>query len=233
MKTEPLSLDRKIALFSRAALFSRLSSRAQKELAELATSIQHGKNEIVFQAQTPCDAFILVEHGLVRVYRYSATGKRLTYLLAGPGEPLNLIGPFTGAPRDYVAETSTETTTVSIERKAFTEFAFSHPQLIITIIDILGQAVDSSNSRILDMLDKKVIQRLKRVLHTLSGKFGPVLNFTATEIADLTSTTTESALRVLSDLRQNGIIEKSRGQIKILKPDALIDPQDQGQDLWI
>lgn len=231
MKTEPVSFETMITLFSRAALFSGLSPRAVKDLAELATSKHYAKKEIVFQSQTPCDAFTLVEQGLVRVYRYSATGKRLTYLLAGPGEPLNLVGPFTGAPRDYMAEASTDTTIVSIERKAFTGFAFSHPQLIITIIDILGQAVDSSNSRILDMLDKKVIQRLKRVLHTLSEKFGPVLNFTAMEIADLASTTTESTLRVLSDLRQNGIIEKSRGQIKILKPDELIDPE--GQHLWI
>jgi CRP-like cAMP-binding protein len=231
MITEPVSFERKITLFSRAALFSGLSPRAVKELAELATSKHYEKNGIVFQSQTPCDAFTLVEQGLVRVCRYSATGKRLTYLLAGPGEPLNLVGPFTGAPRDYMAEASTDTTIVAIERKAFTGFAFSHPQLIIAIIDILGKAVDSSNSRILDMLDKKVIQRLKRVLHTLSEKFGPVLNFTAMEIADLASTTTESTLRVLSDLRQNGIIENSRGQIKILKPDELIDPL--GQHLWI
>jgi len=231
MKTEPVTLKRKIALFSRSALFKGLSPRAQADLAEIAGSKHYLKNDIVFQSQEPCDAFIIVEEGLVRVSRYSATGKRLTYMLAGRGEPLNLVGPFTGAPRDYVAEASTETTIVYIDRKSFTEFAFDHPQLVITIIDILGQAVDSSNSRILDMLDKKVIQRLKRVLHTLSEKFGPVLNFTAMEIADLASTTTESALRVLSDLRQDGIIEKSRGQINILKPEALIDPEC--EDLWI
>jgi hypothetical protein len=47
----------------------------------------------------------------------------------------------------------------------------------------------------------------------------------------LGSTTTESSLRVLGDLRQKGIIEKSRGQIYILKPEALIDPEC--DDLWI
>lgn len=231
MKTEPANLGRKVAIFGCSALFEGLSSKAQTDLAELAGLKHFAKNDIIYHSQEPCNAFTIVAEGLVRVSRYSATGKRLTYLLAGPGEPLNLVGPFTGNPRDYVAEASTEATIVFIDRKAFTEFAFNHPRLIINIIDILGQAVDSSNSRILDMLDKKVIQRLKRVLHTLSGKFGPVLNFTAMEIADLASTTTESALRVLSDLRQNGIIEKSRGKISILKPEALIDPEC--EDLWI
>ncbi|BBO68156.1 cyclic nucleotide-binding protein [Desulfosarcina alkanivorans] len=231
MKTDPESLGRKIALFRNANLFKELSPKAHLDLAEMAARQHYEKNDIIFQAQEPCDVFTIVEKGLVRVCRYSATGKRLTYLLAGPGEPLNLIGPFTGASRDYVAESCTDTVIMSIERKAFAKFSLGHPQLIIAIIEILGQAVDSSNSRILDMQDKKVIQRLKRVLHTLSEKFGPVLNFTAMEIADLASTTTESALRVLSDLRQEGIIEKSRGQIDILKPEALIDPES--EDLWI
>jgi CRP-like cAMP-binding protein len=231
MMKDRVSLSHKMALFSRAAVFKGLSTDAQRELAHLAVAMRYVKGDVVFHAEEPCDAFTLVEEGLIRVSRYSALGKRLTYLLAGPGEPLNLVGPFTGAPRANVAEAATDAAIVSIARKEFARFAFSHPPLVINIIDILGQAVDSSNSRILDMLEKKVIQRLKRVLHTLTEKFGPTLNFTAVEIAELASTTTESSLRVLGDLRQQGIIEKSRGQIHILNPDALSDPES--EDLWI
>lgn len=224
-------LEERIALFSRAAIFKGLSKDAQKDLAKLALSKQYAKNEIVFQSDEPCDAFAIVGDGLIRVSRYSALGKRLTYLLAGPGEPINLVGPFTGAPREYIAEAAQDTTVVSIDRRDFIQFAFAHPQLIINIINTLGYAVDSSNSRILDMLDKKVVDRLKRVLRTLLKKYGPILNFTSAEIAELAGTTTESALRVMGDLRQDGIIEKRRGQIEILKPEALADP-DSGT-LWL
>lgn len=231
MIREPVNLEKKIALFRGAALFKGLSMDAQKDLAELAVSKQYARNEIVFQPDEPCDAFTIVEDGLIRVSRYSALGKRLTYLLAGPGEPINLVGPFTGAPREYVAEAARDSTIVSIDRELFIHFAFAHPQLIVNIIGTLGHAVDSSNSRILDMLDKKVVDRLKRVLHTLLKKYGPVLNFTSAEIAELTGTTTETALRVMGDLRQNGIIEKRRGQIEILTPEALADPDS--ETFWI
>ncbi|MEJ2038376.1 MAG: Crp/Fnr family transcriptional regulator [Desulfosarcinaceae bacterium] len=224
-------LEKKIALFNQAAIFKGLPTEAQKELAELAVLKHYAKNEIVFQCEEPCSAFSVVEDGLIRVSRYSALGKRLTYLLAGPGEPINLVGPFTGAPREYVAEAGQDTTLISIDRMDFIRFAFAHPQLIINIIDTLGQAVDSSNSRIMDMLDKKVVDRLKRVLHTLLKKYGPILNFTSAEIAELAGTTTESALRVMGDLRHDGIIEKRRGQIEILKPEALADPGSEA--LWI
>ncbi|GAB6908722.1 Crp/Fnr family transcriptional regulator [Desulfosarcina cetonica] len=230
MKTTD-TMDRIVVLFKRAAVLKGIPLKAQREFAAMAVLKHFDKNEILSQAEEPCDSFILVEEGMIRVSRYSPLGKRLTYLLAGPGEPINLIGPFTGAPRANVAEAAIDSTIVSIERKDFLAFAFAHTQLIINILEILGQALDSSNSRILDMQEKKVVQRLKRVLHGLSEKFGPLLNFTAVEIADLASTTTESALRVLGNLRQKGIIEKSRGQIHIVKPEALMDPES--EDLWI
>jgi CRP-like cAMP-binding protein len=141
------------------------------------------------------------------------------------------VGPFTGAPRAYVAEAMMDSTILSVNRKDFLAFAFANHQLVINIIGVLGNAVDSSNTRILDMQEKKVIQRLKRVLHTLYQKFGPTLNFTAEEIAELAGTTTESTLRVLTDLRYNSVIGKSRGRIQILKPEVLIDAE--AEDLWI
>ncbi len=231
MTKQPDHREKKIAFISRAAIFKGLSEQARKNFADLAVSIRYAKNEIVFHSHEPCSSFVLVEHGLIRVSRYSALGKRLTYLLAGPGEPINLVGPFTGAPRAYVAEAALDSTILSVKRKDFLAFAFANHQLVINIIGILGYAVDSSNTRILDMLEKKVVQRLKRVLYTLAQKFGPTLNFTAAEIAELASTTTESSLRVLTDLRHNGIIGKSRGQIHILKPEALSDAE--AEDLWI
>lgn len=231
MKKASDHLERKMALIGRAVIFKGISEHARRDFADLAVSVSYAKNDIVFQCEEPCSAFILVDQGLIRVSRYSALGKRLTYLLAGPGEPINLVGPFTGAARAYVAEAVRDTIILSVNRKEFLAFAFANHQLIINIVEILGHAVDSSNTRILDMLEKKVIQRLKRVLHTLSKKFGSTLNFTAEEIAELASTTTESSLRVLADLRNNGIIEKSRGQIHILNPEALIDAE--AEDLWI
>lgn len=228
---ESRDLERKVALFGRAAVMKGLSPAAQKQIADAAVIKRYTKNEVVFRSDEPYDDFALVECGLIRVSRYSALGKRLTYLLAGPGEPINLVSPFTRASRANMAEAARDTTIVSVANKIFIEFAFAHPQIVINIIDTLGQAVDSSNSRILDMLEKRVIERLKRTLSTLSKKFGPVLNFTAVEIAELAGTTTETALRVLGNLRDEGTIVKRRGQIHIIHHEALNDPES--DELWI
>ncbi|MFH1982457.1 MAG: hypothetical protein ABIL58_11480 [Pseudomonadota bacterium] len=68
-----------------------------------------------------------------------------------------------------------------------------HPNLIITAISILGKAVDSANLRIINLIEKRVADRLARVLYTLYNKFGSPVNFTRYEMAALTGTTPESA----------------------------------------
>ena len=226
-----LSFEEKVELLSLSFGFKNLSAGTHRELAAKAESRHYQKNVVIFGPDEPCRYFYLVADGLVRVSISSSEGNRLTYLLAVRGEPLNLVGPFTGSPRIMAAETSTDTTMLLIEREVFTQFAFHHPVLIIDIIAKLGESLDSANSRILDMQEKKVDQRLNRILYTLYKKFGPTLKFTSAELAELAGTTTESSIRALSQLRQKGIIETGRRIISIIKPDAI--ELSETSPLWI
>ena len=81
---------------------------------------------------------------------------------------------------------------------------------------ILGQAIDSANSRIIDMFEKPVELRLMKVLHTLYRKFGNPIPFTSFELAELAGTTTESALRAMGRLRREGLVRSQRGEVHIL-----------------
>jgi CRP-like cAMP-binding protein len=173
----------------------------------------------------------MVARGLVRVSIHSSTGVRVTYLLAGPGEPLNLVGPFTGGARPYAAEALTDACVAEIRRDDFISFTFKNPVVLSNIIGILGEAVDSANSRILDMMDKKVHQRLERVLYTLYRKFGSILEFTSGELAELAGTTTESTLRAMARFRACGIVRTGRGRIVITNPEILGNPNT--PTLWI
>ena len=210
-------------IFRQALGFEGLEDSHCDELAGLAFERALSKGETLFNAGDPCDLFHVVGRGLVKVYVCSSSGFRMTYLMAGPGEPLNLVGPFTGEPRILSAEAMEDSIVLCVERKAFSSFAFDHPILITNIIAILGMAVDSANSRMIDMLEKRVDQRLLRVLYTLYEKFGHILYFTSTELAELTGTTTESTLRAMARLRQMGVIQSGRAEVRILQPEFLMD----------
>ena len=229
--SDGLSVKDKVAFFERALGFEGLAASAIQELAHLAAVKSYAKGDIIFLPNEPCRHFQIVVRGLVKVSIYAPSGFRLTYLLAGQGEPLNLIGPFTGAIRPISAKALKKSLVLCIGRDDFVSVAFNHPIIFSNTISILGRAIDSANLRILDMVEKRVEQRLARVLYTLHTKFGSTLNFTSSELAELTGTTTESALRALGRFRKIGAIRSGRATIQIL--DAGLLTSDEQEKLWL
>jgi len=189
------------------------------------------KGEQLFQQQEACRYVYLVVQGLIKVYATSKNGTRMTFLMARPGEPLNLITPLAGRPRPVVAEAMKNSVVAALDRDIFLAVALDNPVIITNIIALLGRAMDSSHLRIMDMMEKKVDERLSRTLFSLYRKFGTPLNFTSIEIAGIVGTTTESVLRAMGRLKKADIIVSSRGRIEVKNPKAL---EKYGiESLWI
>ena len=228
---DTLTLSDKTAFFETAGMFKGLDSVAARELARLAFTMAFTKGDAIFTPIEPSCHFYLVKTGLVKVSIYSISGFKLTYLLAENGEPLNLVSPFTCSLRSTAAEALTDVLLVCVSQEDFLRFALKRPQMIINAVSTLGKAVDSANLRIIDLIEKRVEDRLARVLYTLYSKFGSPVSFTSFELAALTGTTSESTLRALGCLREKGLIRSERGQTHILDPAALI-PQEK-ETLWL
>ncbi len=64
--------------------------------------------------------------------------------------------------------------------------------------------------------EEAVEQRLAKTLLMLSSRLGHTLPFTRQDIADMTGTTIETAIRTMSQLRERGIIRSVRGKVVIL-----------------
>ncbi|MFO7986372.1 MAG: Crp/Fnr family transcriptional regulator [Desulfatiglandaceae bacterium] len=204
------------------------------DLSKLESSVEFRTfemGETVFLQSSPCTSFYIVSRGLVKVSICSPSGMQVTYLLAEEGEPLNLVGPFTSEPRLLAASTLSQSHLAIIPQQPFLSFVYQHPMVIRNIMCILGQAIDSANQRIIDMFEKPVDMRLRKVLRTLHRKFGNPLTFTSLELADLAGTTVESALRAMSRLRRAGLVRSKRREIYILDADEL---ETQCQEiLWV
>ncbi len=228
---EMFGLDEIAAIFEQSIGFRGLTPPTRHAMAAKAISIRFAKGDTIFHANEPQRHFYLVAEGLVRVSICSLEGHRLTYLLAVAGEPLNLVSTFSKKTRMIEARAMRDSMVVLLKQTDFIAFAFQHPSVISEIITVLGNAVDSANSRILDMVGKNVDQRMRRILHALYLKFGPDLRFTSIEIAEMIGTTVESSLRALSKLRKKGLIATQRGRIGILKPEAFTDSDS--DILWL
>ena len=226
-----LGIEQLVSFFQKSIVLKNLPNDCYRELALKSNILKFKKHSIIYRNNEPFSDFCLVKTGLVRVSMCSSSGKKITYLLAHSGEPINIMAAFRPNLRELEAEAVQESEIVRFSQKDFVTFANRHPTIYYNLMDILGEGIDSINSRLMDLIDQKVEFRIKRVLLSLHNKFGTPLNFTSAELAEIAGTTTESALRVFSQFRDQGIIKTSRGQIEILNPAYLID--EERDNMWL
>ena len=211
----------KAEILRRSFIFSKLSDDELSELTNLAIERSLTPGEFVFWDGDAPDWFYMVIEGKVKVLKHSSLGKEFIIAFFGPGEMFGEVAVFENKPYPASAQAVTETKVFGIKREDFLSFLANRPQVALRIISVLGGRLRDAQSRLRDLTGERVEQRLASVLLMLSSKIGLTLPFTRQEIADMVGTTTETAIRVMSQLKDRGIIRAVRGKVIILDEEKL------------
>jgi len=199
-----------------SSIFSRLNDDELGELANLTIERTFMPNEFIFWDGDTPDWFYMVTEGKVKVLKHSSSGKEFIIAFFGPGEMFGEVAVFENKPYPASAQAVIETKVVGIKREDFLSFLANRPQVSLRTINVLGERLRDAQSRLRDLAGERVEQRLASVLLMLSTKLGSTLPFTRQEIADMAGTTTETAIRIMSSLKDRRIIRTVRGKVIIL-----------------
>jgi len=216
-----LKYSSKAQILRSYSIFSSLNDDELSELADL--SIEHSfmSNEFIFWDGDAPDWFYIVAEGKVKVLKHSSLGKEFVIAFFSPGEMFGEVAVFENKPYPASAQAVTETKVVGVKREDFLSFLANRPQVALRIINVLAGRLRDAQGRLRDLAGERVEQRLASVLLMLSAKLGPTLAFTRQEIADMVGTTTETAIRVMSHLKDRGIISSVRGKVIVLDEEKL------------
>ena len=205
----------KAQVLKSSSVFSNLNDEEIAELAALATERSFGANEFIFWDGDAPEWFYVVADGNVKVLKHSSQGKEFIIAFFGPGEMFGEVAVFEDKPYPASAQAASETRVVGIMRDDFLTFLANRPQVALRIINVLGGRLRDAQNRLRDLAGERVEQRLASVLLMLSAKLGLTLPFTRQELADMVGTTIETAIRVMSSLKDRGIIRSVRGKVII------------------
>ena len=211
----------KAQILRSSPIFSSLNDGELGELADLYIERSFMPNEFIFWDGDVPEWFYIVAEGKVKVLKHSSLGKEFIITFFGPGEMFGEVAVFENKPYPASAQAVVETKVVGIKRDEFLSFLANRPQVVLRIISVLAGRLRDAQGRLRDLAGERVEQRLAGVLLMLSSKLGPTLPFTRQEIADMTGTTTETAIRVMSHLKDRGIIRSVRGKVIILDEEKL------------
>jgi len=206
--------------FSTIQLFKRLSPTERQRLAAVSREKRYAKGETVFRAGEPAEVVCIVKEGRVHLMKFLEGGQASTTCVMAPGETFCCLPALDRKPYPVDAIAAADSVVVRIPTSAFHELLQRNPAFLqdslCLFCDRLRQVEDKSC-----MAYESVEQRLAQALLTLSKKFGPTIPLTKHELAELANTTVETTIRVLSQLKKQGIIKSSRGSTTIAKPDQL------------
>lgn len=208
-------------ILKQSLIFSCLDKDELVELGALAIQSRYKPGEYVFWEGDAPEWFYIVAEGRIKVLKHSSQGKEFIIAFFEPGEMFGEVAVFEDKPYPASAQAAIETTVLGIKKKDFLSFFEARPQVALRIINILGGRLRDAQSRLSDLAGERVEQRLAKTLLMLSSKLGSSLPFTRQEIADMAGTTIETAIRLMSRLKERGIIRSVRGKTIILNETKL------------
>jgi CRP/FNR family transcriptional regulator, nitrogen oxide reductase regulator len=204
-----------INFLKQSPVFSALNENELQDMVSLVKERRLVPDEVIFWEDDPSDWFYIVLRGKVKVTKMTSAGKEIILSFFGPGEIIGEVAVFENKPYPATAQSVIESRLISIRKSDFLNFLLKHPEVSLKIIGVLSGRLRESQSRLRDLAGEKVEQRLARLLLMLSSKLGSTLPFTRQELSDMTGTTTETTIRVLSQWKNRSIIRSVRGEIII------------------
>jgi CRP/FNR family transcriptional regulator len=210
-------------------IFRRLSPEDRARLAPHAKIRDYAKGERIFTEGSPSDRFYSIASGRVKVFKMTPAGKDVILEIFGVGDPLGAVAVYEGWPFPASAVALEDTTCVTIERPAFFSLLESHPTLVRGLLLGLTYRLIELTNRLAELTGGRVEPRLARLFLKLADEVGKPaqggtfipMPLSRQEIADLSGTTIETAIRIMSRWGKERIVLTEKDGFLLLDAGAL------------
>jgi CRP-like cAMP-binding protein/CheY-like chemotaxis protein len=180
------------------------------------------KTEIFAEGDTPANIFF-VKSGSVKVFKSHQDGKELITNIYNPNDFFGFEAILEGDEYNESAVALQDSEIISIPRQDFVTLLQSHPDVSRAFISLLCKKVAEKEKQLLNLAYNSVRQRtaeaLLRVRDLKDEK--EKIQISRDDLAKVVGTASESVIRVLSDFKDEGLIEIEGGKIKITQPAKL------------
>lgn len=191
------------------------------------TTLTFKKGEALFEEGESTNGVYCIKSGICKMTKLSANGKDQIVKLAQEGDLIDK--------RLIISEELSNTSAIALEdmqvcfipREPILKAFCSNNQFSLLMMRSICSDLKDANEMILNMAQKSVKSRLAFTLLHLQDQFGIdadkslKINLSRDELATMIGTATESAIRLLSELKKARFIDLQGKKILILEPNQL------------
>jgi CRP/FNR family transcriptional regulator len=217
------------ALLRTNAIFAALPARELDALTAAAREESYRVREYVFMEGDPALWFYIVRSGRVKILRHSRTGRDVVLEMLGPGEVFGGVAVIERRPYPASAQVVEVATVVKLPAEVLLPLTERQPSIIKEMALMIGRrlrsAHDSVKSLAVDPVEARLAARLLRLAGSegTARKTGLTLPFhlTRQSLADMTGTTVETTIRIMSRWLKNGLFLDDNGRFVLTDVAAL------------
>jgi len=210
-------------------VFADLPADEIAALAAVAREDRYPARELLFSEGDAPAWFWLVRTGRVKILRQSRGGKEIVLELLGPGEPFGGMAALEARPYPASAQAMEACAVVRIPPEPIVALARRHPSFVREMAGMLARRLRGAHDSVKSLATRSVEGRLAVRLIRLAesegvrDQRGLVLPFRVTRqtLADMTGTTVETTIRVLSRWLKKGIVEEEGGRLIVPSVEVL------------
>lgn len=187
------------------------------------------KGQIIFKQGSYPHGLYCVNSGKTKLYQLAENGREQIVRLTKEGDILGYRALLSNEQYTSSAEALHECTICFIPRNVFFKFIETNSSLSMQVMKLLANDLKNAEHRVTDLAQKPVRERMAESLLYLKGIYGyekdnATINVVVRreDIANIAGTATETAIRILAELKNDGLVEFIGKKIKIKNIQALI-----------
>lgn len=213
-----------LELLRNVPMFARLTDDHLYLLSSSLGTRAFERGATIFHQGSVGNVLYMIVSGQVRIYTVSELGQELSVKIFRDGDFFGELSLLDGQPRSASAVAMRVTTTLTLHRTAFLQAIRTMPQIAVTVLEELSSRLRRTNIYIEHLASTSAPQRVVRTLLDLADQHGVQergmtridLHLTQDDLASLAGTTRETVNRVLSSLREQGLISVERARLSVL-----------------
>lgn len=217
-------------------LFTSLTIEQITTAAEWFRVENFDQDAMIFLEGDPADRWWVVSAGQVKIVKHTRDGQENLLEVITPGEMFGGAGLLL-AVHPATAVAMTPTTTLSIERGPYLHLIRQYPDIALRIIYLLSERLQAA-MKMRALAVERVDVRLANILLKLGDKAGAAtdeglrinLPLSRQDLADMAGTTIETAIRVMSRFRKEGLVHTEPGGYIVVLDHARLQLLSEGAE---
>jgi CRP-like cAMP-binding protein len=212
----------------KSTVFKHLSEEELDNLPLYDAPDRYKRSTVIYEEGSRINGFYIVCKGIIKIYKTGFDGKDQIIRFAKPGDIMGFRSTITGELACTTSKTIEDAEIAFIPGEMVKSLVKSNGEFAMDLLQIACMELGEANDYITDIAQKTVRERLAEVLIHLKWTFDLdkdnylQIALTREELASIVGTATESVIRLLSEFKQDRLIELHGRKIKILDEQKLI-----------